>query len=116
MITYEGDRLSEMSEWMNGVHQLLLTVLWRLLLLRPHGRGMRWRKGSTEYNPMSVRVILTEFDSSSQTYRSTWVSRETAPAMRENSPMVRDEGDRLLRDEREHLQCSITQTHDGLAP
>jgi hypothetical protein len=52
---------------------------------------MRWRNGSTANSPMTERVILMEFDSSSQMYRSIWVSRETAPAMREDSPMMCDE-------------------------
>jgi hypothetical protein len=39
-------------------------------------------------SPMAERVILTEFDSSSQTYRSTSVSKEMVPAMREHSPII----------------------------
>jgi hypothetical protein len=47
---------------------------------------MRCTKGSTAYTVMMERVILTEFDSSSHTYKSICVINETAPAMRENIP------------------------------
>ena len=63
----------------------VLTKLWRLPL--PEGNGMRCTKGSTANTVMTVRVILTDFDSSSHTYMSTCVIKETVPAMRENSPM-----------------------------
>ncbi len=48
---------------------------------------MRCTKGSTANTVMTVRVILTDFDSSSHTYMSTCVIKETVPAMRENNPM-----------------------------
>ena len=47
---------------------------------------MRCTKGSTANTVMMERVILTEFDSSSHTYKRICVIKETAPAMRENSP------------------------------
>ena len=49
---------------------------------------MRCTKGSTANTVMNDRVILTEFDSSNHTYKSICVIKETAAAMRENSPGI----------------------------
>lgn len=59
---------------------------------------MRWTKGSTVNTEMTERVILTEFDSSSHTYSSTCVIKDTVPAMREN------------------IQCHMIQIQERLAP
>jgi hypothetical protein len=70
----------------NSVDQLL-GALWCFFLL-DHGLGTRCRRGSTVNSAMHETVILTEFDSSSQTYRSTWMSSEMVAATRENSPTI----------------------------
>ena len=52
---------------------------------------MRDTKGSTTNTVMIEIMILTELDSSSHTYKSTCVIKETVPAMREKSPVIRGE-------------------------
>ena len=65
----------------------LLGLLWYFVLL-DHVQGTRCRRGSTVNSATNEIVILTQFDSSSQTYRSTWVSSEMVPATRENNPTI----------------------------
>jgi hypothetical protein len=49
---------------------------------------MRCTKGSTAKTVRIVSVILTEFDSSSHTYKIICVINEIVPAMRENTPAI----------------------------
>lgn len=59
---------------------------------------MRCTKGNTAKTVMIESVILTEFDSSSHTYKSICMIKEMAPAMRENS------------------QCHMIHIQERLAP
>lgn len=62
-----------------------------LILLFPKGNGMRCTKGRMANTVRIVRVILTELDSSSHTYKSICVINEMMPAMRENIPVACNE-------------------------
>jgi hypothetical protein len=68
----------------------LEVFFWRPLPVRsaPLVNGMRCTKGSTANTAKIVSVILTEFDSSSHTYKSICVIKEMVPATRENIPAI----------------------------
>ena len=60
-------------------------------------------------------VILTEFDSTSQTYMRTCVIERTVPEMRANIPAVYDEERRVELKMRDiHSQCHLSQLNEGL--
>ena len=94
----------------------VLMKLWRLALRE--GSGMRCTKGSTANTVMIERVILTEFDSSNHTYKSICVIKETAAAMRENSPEISvvRKGGLLGRMQGGRLQCHMIHIQERLAP
>lgn len=88
---------------------------WHLLL--PEGSGMRCTKGSMTNAVMIETVILTEFGSSSHTYKSTYVIKETVAAMKKNTSAISgEEGGhgRIVNTGRS--QCHMTQTDVRLTP
>jgi hypothetical protein len=70
-------------------------VLTIQCLSSPEGSSSTKTTGNMANSVMTVRVNLTAFDSSSQTYRSTCTVGRTIPPMTDNTPAVYGEAGAL---------------------